>query len=294
MKRLLYENGKQKVFRLTETEYIFINGKEEYFFDTKDKINQVYLNSKEELVAESPRHIWNLDKFTYLDKQSNQLKYHVNYYDLSEYKKLHPFKEYSTLCMEILSKKIDECKVTRTTPSKNWLKKQYDYNLWIVKNPGKLNTMINYILDGNYLNDRIISGKLNFMDHSYIKKLDEIFHMSPKLDKDILVYRGVGTIPDKFDITQFDKRFVSTSLLKQQALEFTSPGGILMVIKLKKGIDSLLCFSFPTIFSHETELLLPRKLKFKVTNTSIEEELFRREGRYVKLKVHVYYCEAEF
>ena len=288
MKRLLYENGNKKVFRLTENEYIYIVGKQEYFFDTKYTIKDIYVNSKKEIIAESSRHVWNLDKFSYLDKQTNFLKYNGEY-DLSEYKNLHPFLEYTALCKEVLYKRLEQCEPNRDTPSKTWLRKQYDFNLWILQNPAKLNTIIHYIIDGDTMNNNIVLNQLNWLDNSYIKKLDDIFGLSPKLDKDIIVYRGVSVTPEKFDITQFDKRFVSTSLLEEPALKFIGGGEILMVIKLKKGIDSLLCFSFPTVFSHETELLLPRKVKFKIISKSITENILHRKMQ----KHHVYFCEAE-
>lgn len=276
MKRLLYKNKNKELAELRNNEYIYsYNGwfkKYEYFIYTKDKIKSVYKNKNNELIAESSRHIWNLNEFSYLDKIT-RLKEYTDIYSILDYEELHPFKEYSTLCMEILKNNLKECKANRYTVSSDWMKDQYNYNLFITENPDKLKTIINYIYYGNQLNDKIISNKLNWLDDSYIKKMDEIFQLSPKLDKDIIVYRGISITPDKFDIKQFDKRYVSTSLFKEQAMNFSGKNGILMVIKLKKGTSALICFTFSTEFKNEAEILLPRKLKFRITKKSLENDL---------------------
>jgi len=280
MKRMLYLNRDEKLFELRENEYVYLFRNKEFFFYTKDKINRVYLNKNKELMAESNRHIWNLNQFSYVDKETKLKKYTDVEHSIKEFTRLYPFKEYTLLCMETLKKNLKDCPTTRFTASKDWLKKQYDYNLYLIRHPDKLNTMINYIYNGNYLNDRIVAKKLSWLDRSYIKKLDDIFKSSPKLDKDTVVYRGIHISPDKFDITQFDSRYVSTSLLKEKALDFSGSNGILMIIKVKKDSQGLLCFSFPTHFSNETELLLPRKVTFVVKRKTVDG------------KLNIFYCDA--
>lgn len=284
--RLLYQKGNDLLFEINMNEYVYITNNKEYFFHTQEPITKVTSSDSiskskvkgkikpilTELIAESPNFIWYIPAFSYYDKKTGLMVSTDFDHDLKEYTKLLPFKEYIGICKDNLIDKLNECQVTSLTPTNRWLSDQYKFNLKIAKNAGKLTSIIYYLLNGVELSKNIISNLLKYTDLFYIKKLDELIDAAPRMDRDTLVYRGIAVIPKNLDLNRLKSTFTSTSLFREKADNFSVKSGTLCEMVIKKGTRSLLMLFFPSVFSDESEVLLPRGLNYTIISKRMEKK----------------------
>lgn len=117
---------------------------------------------------------------------------------------------------------------------------------------------------------KVNSGFYDFIFENYKRSLDKLIIMSPPLQHDLVVYKGVKT--DNF--LKFDpktnyfenKIFISTSIDSNVSKSFVGGTCCLLKIKIMKGTKCL--FPIFTYFPSELEILFPTGRKYYLTKDS--------------------------
>ena len=107
----------------------------------------------------------------------------------------------------------------------------------------------------------------------FISRIIRIMSNAPKLDKDIIVYRGQTTETNNFN----SLGLLSTTIDYNIAIEF---GDYINHIILPKGGECLWMESI-TVFPGEKEILLPFRICFNVLNINSKENLLIYKNSYV-------------
>lgn len=114
-------------------------------------------------------------------------------------------------------------------------------------------------------NESLRRGKVLSAQHrSHLNNIDIAFEASPQLEETITVYKGLDT-EDIFS----DKAFISTSLYRRAALEFSGQQCCLLQITVPPG-SKILPLSGISRSPHEAEILLDRDGELKVTGEKID------------------------
>lgn len=140
------------------------------------------------------------------------------------------------------------------------------------------------------INDNLRKGRKSDAEtQKMINDLDTALEKSSRMPSDALSYRGVDGLNLRIGQTVTDKAFVSTSLNKSKAAEFTT-SGTMLEIKVPKGSKAMYLNSLSD-YKDEKELLLGRGSSFKITGS--RTETISRVGPFNK-SVNVTVYEAEY
>ncbi|MEK6263267.1 MAG: ADP-ribosyltransferase, partial [Clostridium sp.] len=128
-----------------------------------------------------------------------------------------------------------------------------------------------------------------------IKDIDEIFTNSPKTTKDLVVYKGIYL--HKFP-KLIEKSFISTSLQRNTAMEFTADKRFgtnikdnvaLLKIRVPRNSSALNLYCLD---NHECEILLPRNGNFKIDKITDTSDTYTTPGRSRRVQ-EIYFKEIE-
>lgn len=121
----------------------------------------------------------------------------------------------------------------------------------------------------------IVKEELQLFAEYFVKRVEKIIRRSPVLDKDIVLYRGLRTLPYKDEEKEVIglKGFSSMSMSLQVAIDFARDRGYVEKVIVPKG--SHLIFNYESKYPIELELLPPPNSLFRVLRECKWEKFFK-------------------